>query len=107
MVPGNKGGILESNHRIFLYLNINMYAGRYLYMQVDLYMQIDLYMQVDICIIFTCMQVDICITREQNLKHCIVGLTNCKYNHGLRVFVPANPWRYQLNYFNIADISAI
>ena len=51
MVPGNKGGILESNHRIYLCLqNLNMYAGRYLYMQVDLYMQIDLYMKVDICI---------------------------------------------------------
>ena len=42
----------------------------------------------------------ICTTREQNLKHCWVD----KYNHGLRVFVPANPWHYQLNYFNITDI---
>ena len=46
------------------------------------------------------MQVDICITCEQILKHCWVD----KYNHGLRVFVPANPWHYQLNYFNITDI---
>ena len=34
MVPGNKGGILESNHRIYLCLNLNMYAGRYLTLYV-------------------------------------------------------------------------